>query len=107
MKRATLGLPMKNGLNRPLATVRCRYLLTRRVTAAGIQHDLTAREFVLLELFLRHSGQVVSREQSLPTVWGLGHAPAGNVVDVYSRYRRQKLGNDLIHTGRGMGYRLG
>jgi len=77
---------MKNGLNRPLATVRCRYLLTRRFTAAGIEHDLTAREFALLELFLRRPGQVISREQSLSTVWGLGHAPAGNVVDVYIRY---------------------
>jgi DNA-binding response OmpR family regulator len=77
------------------------------VAAAGIEHDLTAREFVLLELFLRHSGQVISREQSLPTVWGLGHAPAGNVVDVYIRYLRQKPGNDLIHEVRGRGYRLG
>jgi DNA-binding response OmpR family regulator len=37
----------------------------------------------------------------------LGHDPASNVVDVYIRYLRQKLGNDLIHTVRGMGYRLG
>ena len=44
-------------------------LLTRRVTAAGIEHDLTAREFMMLELFLRHPGPVISREQLLS---GLG-----------------------------------
>ena len=82
-------------------------LLTRRVTAAGIEHDLTAREFTMLEFFLRHPGQVISRVQLLSRVWGLGHDPASNVVDVYIRYLRQKLGNDLIHTVRGMGYRLG
>jgi len=82
-------------------------LLTRRVTAAGIEHDLTAKEFTMLEFFLRHPRQVISREQLLSRVWGLGHDPASNVVDVYIRYLRQKLGNDLIHTVRGMGYRLG
>ena len=82
-------------------------LLTRRVTAAGIEHDLTAREFTMLEFFLRHPGQVISRVQLLSRVWGLGHDPASNVVDVYIRYLRQKLGNDLIHTVRGIGYRLG
>ena len=46
-------------------------LLTRRVTAAGIEHDRTAREFTMLELFLRHPGQVISREQLLSRVWGL------------------------------------
>jgi DNA-binding response OmpR family regulator len=47
---------------------------------------------------------VISREQLLSRVWGLGHYPASNVVDVYIRYLRQKLGDDLIHTVRGMGY---
>ena len=82
-------------------------LLTRRVTAAGIEHDLTAREFTMLEFFLRHPRQVISREQLLSRAWGLGHDPASNVVDVYIRYLRQKPGNDLIHTARGMGYQLG
>ena len=76
-------------------------LLTRRVTAAGIGHDLTAREFTMLEFFLRHPGQVISREQLLSRVWGLGHDPASNVVDVYIRYLRQKLGNDLFDKSRG------
>jgi DNA-binding response OmpR family regulator len=61
----------------------------------------------MLEFFLRHPRQVISREQFLSRVWGLGHDPASNVFDVYIRYLRQKLGNGLIHTVRGMGYRLG
>jgi DNA-binding response OmpR family regulator len=81
--------------------------LTRRVTAAGIEHDRTAREFTMLEFFLRHPGQVISRKQFLSRVWGLGHDPASNVVDVYIVYLRQKRGNDLIHTVRRTGYRLG
>jgi DNA-binding response OmpR family regulator len=82
-------------------------LLTRRVSFQGKEHDLTAREFTMLEFFLRHPGQVVSREQLLSRVWGLGHDPASNVVDVYIRYLRQKLGNDFIQTVRGVGYRIG
>ena len=82
-------------------------LRTRRVSAAGIDHDLTAREFTILEFFLRHAGQVLSREQILSRVWGFDHDPGSNVVDVYIRYLRQKLGNDSIQTVRGMGYRLG
>jgi len=82
-------------------------LRTRRVSAAGIDHDLTAREFTILEFFLRHAGQVLSREQILSRVWGFDHDPGSNVVDVYIRYLRQKLGNDSFQTVRGMGYRLG
>jgi len=82
-------------------------LLARRVTAAGIEQDLTALEFTMLEFFLRHPCQVLSREQLLSRVWGLGHDPASNVVDVYIRYLGQKLGNDLIHKVRGMSYRFG
>jgi DNA-binding response OmpR family regulator len=82
-------------------------LLTRRVTAAGIEHGLTAREFTMFEFLLRHPGQLISREQLLSRVWGLGHDPANKVVDVYIRYLRQKLGTHFIHTVRGMGYRLG
>jgi DNA-binding response OmpR family regulator len=61
----------------------------------------------MLEFFLLHSGQVISREQLLSRVWGLGRDLASNVVDVYIRYLSQKLGNDPIHTVRGMGCRLG
>lgn len=68
--------------------------------------DLSAREFVLAETFLRHPGQVLSREQLLSRVWGYDFDPGSNVVDVYVRYLRRKLGADRIQTVRGMGYRL-
>ena len=70
-------------------------LRTRRVTASGIEHDLTARESTMLEFFLCRPRQVISREQLLSRVWGLGHDPASNVVDVYIRYQRQRLGKDF------------
>jgi DNA-binding response OmpR family regulator len=81
-------------------------LRTRRVTVAGVAQDLTAREFALLEMFLRHSDQVLSREQLLDSVWGVDYDPGSNVVDVYVRYLRRKVGADAIETVRGMGYRL-
>jgi DNA-binding response OmpR family regulator len=82
-------------------------LLTWGFTAAGIEHDLTAREFTMLEFFLRDPGQVISREQLLSRVWGSGNDPASNVVDVYIRHLWQKLGNDLIQQVCGMAYWLG
>ncbi|CAM3794394.1 response regulator transcription factor [Kibdelosporangium persicum] len=81
-------------------------LRTRRVTTAQSTEDLTAREFSLLELFLRHPGQVLAREQILSHVWGYDFDPGSNVVDVYVRTLRRKIGPDYIETVRGMGYRL-
>lgn len=81
-------------------------LLTRKVYVGKQVHDLTAREFVMLEYFLRNPGQVISREQLLDRVWGYDHDPGSNVVDVYIRYLRKKLGSDFIKTVRGLGYRL-
>ena len=68
--------------------------------------DLTAREFALLEVFLRHPDQVLSREQILGHVWGYDFDPASNVVDVYVRALRNKIGSRRLETVRGMGYRL-
>ena len=79
---------------------------SRRVTIDGEQLDLTAREFTLLETLMRHSGQVLSREQLLSHVWGYDHDPGSNVVDVYVGYLRRKLGPGSIATVRGAGYRL-
>lgn len=79
---------------------------TRQVTCQGKTHDLSTREFVLLESFLRNRGQVLSREQLLSDVWGFDFDPGSNVVDVYVGYLRKKIGSDAIETVRGMGYRL-
>ena len=81
-------------------------LLTHRVTVGGRSVELTAREFSLIETFLRHPGQVLSREQLLSHVWGYDFDPGSNVVDVYVRYLRRKLGDKVIDTVRGAGYRL-
>jgi DNA-binding response OmpR family regulator len=81
-------------------------LHSRRARVGDREVDLTAREFALLETFLRHPGQVLSREQVLSRVWGLDFDPESNVVDVYVRYLRRKLGGEVIETVRGMGYRL-
>jgi len=81
-------------------------LRTRRASVHGRTVELTAREFALTETLMRHAGQVLSREQLLSHVWGYDFAPESNVVDVYVRYLRRKLGPGVISTVRGMGYRL-
>jgi DNA-binding response OmpR family regulator len=81
-------------------------LKTRRAAVDDRAVDLTAREFALLEAFLRNAGQVLSREQLLSNAWGFHSDPGTNVVDVYVGYLRRKLGPDRIETVRGMGYRL-
>jgi DNA-binding response OmpR family regulator len=68
--------------------------------------ELTAREYAMLEVLMRHPGEVLSREQLLSHVWGYDHDPGSNVVDVYVGYLRKKLGPHVIETARGMGYRL-
>lgn len=73
----------------------------------GEEVELTAREFALAEAFFRAPGQVLSRTKLLGEVWGYGHDPESNVVDVYVGYLRRKIGKDRIATVRGMGYRLG
>jgi DNA-binding response OmpR family regulator len=81
-------------------------LRSRRASVGERVVELTAREFALLETMLRHAGQVLSREQLLSHVWGYDFDPGSNVVDVYVRYLRRKLGDGVIETVRGMGYRL-
>jgi DNA-binding response OmpR family regulator len=79
----------------------------RHVAAiGGVEVDLSAREFALAEAFLRHPGQALSREQLLSRVWGYDFDPGSNVVDVYVRYLRTKLGVTRFATVRGVGYRL-
>lgn len=81
-------------------------LQTRRARLPGGWVDLTTREFALLEQFMRHPDQVLSREQLLSRVWGLDFDPGSNVIDVYVRYLRRKLGEERIETVRGAGYRF-
>ena len=81
-------------------------LRTRTLTMEGRTVELSAREFALAEAFMRHPGQVLSREQLLSSVWGLDFDPGSNVVEVYVSYLRNKLGRQRVETVRGMGYRL-
>ncbi len=81
-------------------------LRTRKARVDDKDVDLSAREFALAETFLRNPGQVLSREQLLSRVWGYDFDPGSNVVDVYVRYLRKKLGAEFFETVRGMGYRL-
>jgi len=85
-------------------------LLDRRVTRAGEEVSLSAREFDLLVYFLRHKNQVLSREQLLSGVWGYDFDPGTNVVEVYVGYLRRKLSLDgspaPIDTVRSVGYRF-
>lgn len=80
-------------------------LCTRKLKINERSIELSAREFTMLEVFMRHPGQVVSREQLLNSVWGYDYDPGSNVVDVYVGYLRKKIGGEAIETIRGMGYR--
>ena len=75
-----------------------------------IAADLPSREFTLLEYLMRHAGQVLTRQQLLDAVWGIGFDAASNVVDVYVSYLRRKLDRagepSVIETVRGAGYRV-
>lgn len=83
---------------------------TRLATRRGRPIALTAKEYDLLELFMRHPRQVMTREMIFDRVWGYDFGGESNVLDVYIRYLRQKLENEgetrLIHTVRGVGYVL-
>ncbi|MFD9301569.1 response regulator transcription factor [Streptomyces sp. NPDC060048] len=85
-------------------------LATREVTRAGRPVELTRTEFTLLEMFLAHPRQVLTREQILKTVWGFDFEPSSNSLDVYVMYLRRKTeaGGEprVVHTVRGVGYVL-
>jgi DNA-binding response OmpR family regulator len=80
------------------------------VSVAGRLVELTAKEFEVLELFLRHPRQVLSREQVYERIWGFDFGAESNVLEVYIRALRQKLeaagAPRLLHTVRGVGYVL-
>ncbi len=83
---------------------------TRQALRKGRAISLTAKEYDLLELFLRHPRQVLTREMIFDRVWGYDFGGESNVLDVYIRYLRQKLEAEgearLLHTVRGVGYVL-
>jgi two-component system response regulator MprA len=83
---------------------------TRQATRNERIIDLTAKEYELLELFMRHPRQVLTREMIYDDVWGYDFGGESNIIEVYVRYLRQKLEDvdesRLIHTVRGMGYVL-
>jgi DNA-binding response OmpR family regulator len=81
----------------------------RTVTVRDRRVDLSPREFALLECLLRHPDQVLTRDQLLDHAWPVGVAVTLNSVDAYVSLLRRKLGReagDLIHTIRGVGYRM-
>ncbi|MFJ9620883.1 response regulator transcription factor [Streptomyces sp. NPDC101181] len=85
-------------------------LATREVTRGARRVELTRTEFTLLEMFLSHPRQVLTREQILKAVWGFDFEPSSNSLDVYVMYLRRKTeaGGEprLVHTVRGVGYAL-
>lgn len=109
---ARVRVRLQDALIEPAQQQRIEYgvleldLRTRRISVAGRAIDLSAREFALAEAFMRNPEQVLSREQLLSRVWGFDFDPGSNVVDVYVRYLRKKIGAQHLVTVRGMGYRL-
>ena len=82
----------------------------RTVTRSGRAIELTAKEFALLEYFLLNREKVLTREMISEHVWDMNFDPRSNVVDSLVRFLRQRIDKDftpaLIHTVRGVGYRL-
>jgi two-component system, OmpR family, response regulator len=83
---------------------------TRKATRDGQELTLSAKELALLEYFMRHPGEVLSRSQIIEHVWDFAYDGGSNVVDVYVRYLREKVdrpfGRRSLETVRGAGYRL-
>jgi DNA-binding response OmpR family regulator len=110
LARVRVRLEDARQLTAPLASIECGRvsldLRTRRIASDAGTFDLSAREYALAEEFMRNPEQVLSREQLLSRVWGLDFDPGSNVVDVYVRYLRRKIGAAHLKTVRGMGYRF-
>jgi DNA-binding response OmpR family regulator len=78
----------------------------QEVDAGSGRVPLSRREFLLLRELMKNSGCTVSKERLLSAVWGFSHHPGSNVVDVYVRRLRAKLGDGIVKTVRGEGYRI-
>ena len=81
-------------------------LRSRQATVGGHEVALSSREFALAEVLMANAGSVITREQLLSRVWGYDYDGGSNVVEVYVRYLRRKLGAEVIETIRGTGYRF-
>jgi DNA-binding response OmpR family regulator len=79
-------------------------LAAHRVLLGDQEVPLSARELGLLSTFMQQPGEVLSRDELLQKVWGLDFDPGSNVVDVYVRSLRRKIGSEFIETVRGSGY---
>ncbi len=83
---------------------------TRQVWRRDAEISVSAKEFALLDVFMRHVGQVLSQQQLLDAAWDFGYEHRSNVVEVYVRYLREKIdrpfGLQTLETVRGLGYRL-
>jgi DNA-binding response OmpR family regulator len=107
-----LGRRGAPGSRRAEPVLRCGPIVmdeaSHRVTVDGRVVELSPREYSLLECFLRHEGQALTRDQLLDHAWPYGVAVTPNAVDAYVHYLRDKLGpaGELIRTVRGVGYRL-
>ena len=82
-------------------------VVRREADAGSGPVALAEREFLLLQELMKNAGATVSKERLLNSVWGYNFDPGTNVLDVYVRRLRAKLGSDLIQTVRGEGYRVG
>lgn len=79
----------------------------RQVRRQGELVRLTAKEYLVLELLALNKGRVFTREEILERIWGPGFEADSNLIDVYVKNLRKRLGEDVIETVRGVGYRLG
>lgn len=109
---ARIRLRLRNHLNNftpvPMKLKSGNIVLDLRSHQVYLDHqliELSNTEFMLLEIFISHKGQVMTRQQLLDHVWGYSYDPGSNIVDVYIGYLRKKLGKNLITTVRGIGYR--
>jgi two-component system OmpR family response regulator len=103
------ALARRGGVERPPQLVvgdLCLDPASRRVWRGDGEIGLSPKEFALLETFMRHRGEVLTRLQLLEHAWDFAYENRSNVVDVYVRYLRRKIGADAIETVRGLGYRF-
>ena len=81
---------------------------TKTVTRADKKIDLTAKESLLLEIFLKNREKLLTRDFIIENVWGIDFDPSTNIIDVYVNYLRKKIDRDfepkLIHTKFGFGF---